>query len=168
MVHAQDLSGKRHLIDTTIVVRGSWHLRAHRVTLDADTNTPVTASEGPSPLGYEAGSSPSLESDTRRGWEKAAVMERRGDCYVGIMRLQGYDAQQRAEPWRGRHDLNSVHSHYVLPLLKVTRLEPRHDLVCLVHVGRYAIDFAGVASSIAEARWLEDDSFILRLQDGHG
>lgn len=168
MRYSQSLEGNTHLIDTTIITRGEWHLRAHRVTLDKNTEGSVSVSEGSSPLGYVAGSSPFIQSSKVQGWEKATEFGRpeEGNRQVGIMRLKGYDGQQRARAWQGRHDLNSVYGHYVLPLLTVSKLEPSHDLICLVYVGKSNMDFETVATSIKEATWLEDGTFRLELTNG--
>lgn len=170
MRYTQDIAGGTQLIDTTIITRGSWHLRAHRVTLDSKTQGSVSASEGPSPLGYPKGAIPIIESNKSQGWEKAKATDfgRLGEDngQVGIMRLIGYDGQQPATHWKGRHDLNSVYGDYVLPLLTVSKLEPKHDLICLVSVGKHDIKFDELAASITKADWLEDGGFRLELSGG--
>jgi len=168
MRYEQVILAETHIIDTIIITRGSWHLRAHRVTLAKNSSQSISATEGPSALGYVAGSSPVLESSKAQGWELATVFGRpeEGNRHVGIMRLKGYDGQKQAAHWQGRHDLNSVYGDYVLPLLTVSRLEAQHDLICIVSVGKHSIDFQSVAASIVSADWLEDDSFKLELSNG--
>lgn len=168
MAYAQQLSGCVHKIDTTLITRGNWHIRAHRISLDDTTQTPISASEGPSALSYPAGSSPFIESNKEQGWEKASEFGRpeEGNRHVGIMRFKGYDGQKRASHWQGRHDLNSVYDDYVLPLLTVTKIKQQHELICLVSVGKHDLDFERLAKSITSADWLNDNSFRLELSDG--
>jgi Uncharacterized protein conserved in bacteria (DUF2264) len=162
MRHRQRVAGGLHEIDTTIVVRGERHLRAHRVALDPAASGPVGAVEGPAPLGYPAGALPAIASDAAAGGELAAAEGRA----VAIVRLRGYDGQRRAAAWRGRDDLNGVHGRALLPLLTVERLAPRHELVSLVHVGGADVDLAALKGEVAEAGWLEGDAFRVTWRDG--
>ncbi len=167
MHYEQVVGGKLHHIDSIIITRGLWHIRAHRVTLAEGTTEAISALEGPSPLGYAAGSSPLIKSNPSAGWEKATEfgMPEKAGRQVGILRLSGYDGQQRANTWQGRHDLNSVYGDYVLPLLTVSQLQPQHDLVCLVYVGPPDVDLSQLAASIRGVDWLADGSFKLELTD---
>lgn len=162
MRYEQRVGGGTHQIDTTIVARGEWHLRAHRVTLDPAARMPLGAVEGPAPLGYPSGALPAITGDAAAGWEAAAAI---GQA-VAIAGLRGYTGQRPPAAWRGRDDLNSVHGHYVLPLLTVDRLEPGHELVCLVHIGRADVDVAAVKDLVAEAGWAADGTFRLTWSDG--
>ncbi len=124
MRYQQQVAGGTHTVDTTIVVRGELHLRAHRITLDPACTSPIGAVEGSAPLGYDEGEQPVCVSGDM--WEYAAV----GGRAVAIAQQRGYDGQRRAAAWRGRADINSVYGQYVLPLITVAQLEPTHDLIC--------------------------------------
>ena len=119
MRYQQAVGGGLHTVETTIVIRGERHLRAHRVTLDPATPVPLAAVEGPAALGYGSGERPVISSDTVAGWEGAAAGERA----MVIARLRGYDGQRRAASWQGRDDLNSVFGHAVLPLVTVAHVQ---------------------------------------------
>jgi hypothetical protein len=160
MRYQQQVAGGTHTIDTTIVVRGELHLRAHRIALDPAAQSSIGAVEGPAPLGYTEGETPLIASAA--GWEYAAAGERA----VWICRLRGYDGQLRAASWRGRADLNSVYGQSILPLLSVSQLEPAHDLICLVHTGAALADPAMLANQVDEADWLADGSFRVRWAGG--
>ena len=162
MRYQQKVGGGVHTVDTTIATRGEVHLRAHRVTLDAAAQGPVAAVEGPAPLGYVSGDHPAIDGDALAGWEMASA----GGQAVAIARLAGYDGQRRAAAWKGRDDLNSVFGHYVLPALTVDRLQPVHELVCLVHIGGSGVDPSTLVGQVADASWLEDGSFRLTWSDG--
>lgn len=135
---------------------------AYRVTLDRLVQAPVGAVEGPAPLGYVSGDQPAIEGDARAGWQSASAGERA----VAIVRLKGYDGQRRAAVWQGRDDLNSVYGHAVLPLLTVDRMQPVHELLCLVYIGSAGVDSTALASQVIEATWLEGGSFRLTWSDG--
>lgn len=162
MRHHQQVGGATHEIDTTIVVRGVLHLRAHRVTLDPHARRPVGAVEGAAALGYSAGAHPRIESDPDAGWERAAVEDRA----VAIARLRGYNGQRRAAVWRGQAGVNSVYGQYVLPLLTVERLAPVHELICLVQIGDGNFDASRLRELVAEAGWGPDGAFAVRWSDG--
>ncbi len=162
MRHEQRVGGGTHRIDTTIVVRGDLHLRAHRVTLDPSIRVPIGAVEGAAPLGFPVGALPTIESDPAAGWERAAADGRA----VAIARLRGYDGQRRAAAWRGRDGINSVYGQYLMPLLAVDRLESRHDLICLVHLGAADFDITELTSVVADAGWSEDGAFSVTWRDG--
>jgi hypothetical protein len=155
-------TGGTHTIDTTIITLGEIHLRAHRVTLGVRTHVSIGAVEGAAPLGYPPGALPVVESEPALGWEGASVD---GRC-VGILRLRGYDGQHRAAAWQGRHDLNSVYGHYLLPWLTVSRLATEHELVCLVFIGRAGVDPAELAASVLTAEWRADGSFLFAGRGG--
>lgn len=159
MRYRQEAGGAAHTIDTTIVVHGEAHLRAHRVTLAAGTQG-VGALEGPAPLGYPPGAHPEIRGGA--GWEYAAVGERA----VAIVRLLGYTGQRPAAAWRGRADLNSVFPEHALPLLTVDQLEPAHDLVCLVHTGAALGDPAALARLVREVTWDADGALHVTWSDG--
>jgi hypothetical protein len=163
MRYQQQVAGGMHMIDTTIIVQGELHLRAHRVLLDPAALTPIAAVEGAAPLGYASGDLPTIEGDTEAGWERASA-EGRG---VAILRLRGYDGQRRAAAWQERDDLNSVYGHCVLPLLTVSHLAPAHELICLVYIGRANVDMAALSAHVAEAGWLEDGTFRLIWSGSH-
>ncbi|HEU5098760.1 MAG TPA: DUF2264 domain-containing protein, partial [Roseiflexaceae bacterium] len=158
----QQVAGGTHTIDTTIVVRGELHLRAHRIRLDATAKSPIGALEGPAPLGYLDGEQPLIAGDSPAGWEYAAV----GSRSVAIAGLRGYDGQRRAAAWRGRSDLNSVYGRSILPLLSVSRLEPAHELICLVHTGAALDDPGALARHMQAADWRANGSFHVIWADG--
>ena len=162
MRHSQTVAGAAHTVDTTIVVRGELHLRAHRITLGAGSRAPLGVVEGAAPLGYAPGVRPMITGDPIAGWE-GATAEGRG---VAIARVRGYDGQRRAATWLGRDGLNSVHGRYALPLLTVARLDPVHELICLVHIGGADRDPATLRAEVAAADWGEDGTFTLVWGDG--
>jgi hypothetical protein len=161
MRYRQHVAGGDHTIETVIVTRGELHIRAHRVTLDPAASAPIGAVEGAAPLGYPAGALPTISSDPRAGWEYATA----GGVAVAIARLHGYDGQRRAAAWQGQANLNSVYGQYILPLLTVARLEPVHDLLCIVHIGA-TTDPAVLTNVIADAAWQPDGAFRLTWRDG--
>ncbi|CAA9569875.1 MAG: hypothetical protein AVDCRST_MAG88-2230 [uncultured Thermomicrobiales bacterium] len=162
MRYEERVGGGTHLIDTTIVVRGEHHLRAHRVVLDPAADAPIGAVEGAAPLGYAPGVLPSIESDRVTGGEGAAAEGRA----VAIVPLQGYSRGVPAAAWRGRDRLNSVYGRYVLPLLEVDELAPGHELICLVHIGGAPVDLTELRGSVADAGWLADGTFRLTWREG--
>jgi hypothetical protein len=162
MRYQQQLGGGTHTIDTTIVVRGELHLRAHRITLDPIAQQPIGALEGSAPLGYQDGELPQIASDSAAGWEYAAA----GDRAVWLARLRGYDDQRRAASWRNCADLNSVYGQSILPLLSVSRLAPTHELICLVYTGAALADPAALVSHLDTADWHADGGFWVRWADG--
>lgn len=160
MRYRQHAAGASHTIDTTIVVRGETHLRAHRVTLAPGTSG-VGGIEGSAPLGYSTGAQPEIRGDAEGGWEYAA-----GDRAVAIVRLRGYSGQLAAGAWRGRPDLNSVYPEHLLPLLLMERLNPAHELVCLVHTGRPLAEPAALGSMLREVRWEKGGALHVVWKDG--
>jgi hypothetical protein len=161
MRYRQLAAGGLHLIDTTLVVRGELHLRAHRITI-AQGAGPVGVLEGPPPLGYPPGTHPLIQGDTTGGWEYAA-----SDQYaVAIVRVRGYSSQRAASAWGGRADLNSVYSEHVLPLLVVERLEPISELVCLVYTGAPLAEPLELAMRVHSAQWEADGTLRLVWSDG--
>ena len=162
MRYQQRVAGGSHTIDTTIIVRGELHVRAHRIMLDPGTS-PIGAVEGTPPLGYDDGEMPTCLSDVAAGWEYAAV----GGRAVAIARLRGYDGQRHAAAWRGRADINSVYGQYVLPLVTVTQLELTHDLICVVHTGTALEDPAAIARQVTQAEWRDDGTFFAQFVEGN-
>ncbi|NWG21524.1 MAG: DUF2264 domain-containing protein [Chloroflexi bacterium] len=158
MRYVQEIGGGRHMIDTTIVVHGSLHVRAHRITLDPAAVGGIGVVEGSAPLGFAPGSQPVITSAPGSGWEWAATHERA----VGIARLRGYDGQQRAAAWRGRADLNSIYGDYVLPLLTVSQLEPAHELVCLAYAGAPPANGTMLLQAPEAYGWRSDGAFFAR------
>ena len=158
MRYTQTVGGARHEIDTTIIPLGEAHLRAHLLTLDPAVEPPG-AIEGAAALGYSPGVIPAMQRDRANGAATASA----GGRTVAIQALRGYDHALATTAWQGRPDLNSVHRFYALPMLSVTRLQPRHELVCLVHIGRSGDPvLPDVASLVEAAAWEGDGSFVLR------
>lgn len=155
ILHRQQFGGATHTIETVIVVRGPLHLRAHRVSLDPAAAASIGAVEGSAALGYALGDTPVVAGDPDAGWEAASADGRA----VAITRLRGYDGQQPAAAWRGQPAANSVHGQYLLPLLTVRRLDPVHELVCLVYTGPATVDPAALRAEVVDAGWSEDGTF---------
>lgn len=168
MRYTQQIGGGQHTIDTTLIVLGESHIRAHRISLDPGSNTAIGAVEGSAPLGYAAGMLPLAESNEASGWELALVGERTSQLgrAVAIRRLRGYDGQRRAATWLGRGDLNSVYGHYLLPLLSVSRLEREHELICLAFSGTAEHVRDALQLEVREAIWRPGGQFYLALADG--
>ena len=163
MRYTQHVGTGTHHIDTTIVVRGEYHLRAHRITLDR-LSSAIGAIEGSAPLGFSAGDTPLVRGDVAAGWEAAAVAGRA----VAIARLRGYDHQHQAAAWRGRHDLNAVYGDYLLPRIAVEQLHDGHELICLVYTGHAAgFDPTRLPQQVVSAAWQADGTFDVVWIDGH-
>jgi len=161
MRYTQTVGGGRHQIDTTIVPFGEAHLRAHRIMLDPGAEPP-SAIEGAAALGYSPGVSPTIERDSSANTATVSA----GARAVAIRALRGYDRPLATTAWQGRSDLNSVHGLYALPMLAVTPLQPDHELVCLVYIGRAgAAALETLAAEIAEAAWEHDGTFVVRSAD---
>lgn len=166
--YRQTVGGGTHSIDTTIVTHGDFHLRAHRVTLDPAA-APIGAEEGPAPVSYTYGQAPLVFSDPANSWEAAGVFDYAHGLprAAGIRAIVGYDGQHPAAAWKGRHDLNSVYPHYVLPLLTVSQLQPTHELICLVYAGR--LDQAAIAelnTLVQSAGWDVEGAFTVTWRSG--
>ncbi len=161
MRYEQHAAGGQHTIDSTILVHGNLHVRAHRIMLAA-RHTPVCAIEGSAPLGYVPGDMPIICGDPDQGWEYAAASGRA----VAIYALRGYDGQRQAEAWAGRADLNSVYAEHVLPLLTVSSLEPVHELVCLVYSGAPMAEPTVLLGLIREIAWEQDGTLRAVWSDG--
>lgn len=160
MRYAQTVGVGSHEVDTTIVPLGEAHVRAHRITLDPTAEAPG-AVEGAAALGYSPGVIPAIHYHHAA---RAAIVSA-GGRVVGIVALRGYDRPLATTAWQGRADLNSVHSLYALPMLAVTQLLPRHELICLVYIGRSdASAPQAAAEQIEAADWEQDGTFVLRLQ----
>ncbi|HLV34877.1 MAG TPA: DUF2264 domain-containing protein, partial [Spirillospora sp.] len=144
----QALNSLTHVIETAIVIRGEQHLRAHRITLDPNTGRPLRAVEGGPALGYIQGEAPYILS--KEGWY-AALM---GDRAAAVRGLQGYDS---AHLWTGDPGINSVYPFAVVPTLTVDRVQPQHDLLCLIYGGSGIIDDALLQTSVT-AEWHADGS----------
>lgn len=162
MRYQQRAAGGQHLIDSTILVRGPVHVRAHRIELDT-RRSPVCAIEGCAPLGYVPGDTPVIAGDTMQGWEYAEASGRA----VAICALRGYDGQRQAEAWAGRADLNSVYAEHVLPVLSVSQLEQQHELVCLVYSGAPLHEPGALLRLISEIAWEADGTLYVSWRDGH-
>ena len=137
-----------HLVDTTIVLLGDVHIRAHRITLDPAA-TQVTAEEGSAALGYDAGMLPRFR--TSGPW---LLLSYSGN-YVGLRAVRGYSAAPRSVT----SGSNSVYGQHVVTVLRATLgsvtgaasagaatqnlgvvLTPapasrQHELICAVYAG---------------------------------
>ena len=145
----QELGAYTHLIDSVIVMRGECHIRAHRITLDAALDTPLSALEGGAALGYAEDELLSLSNGPN--WQQAAVAGRSS----AITALSGYDD---AALWQAPPGINSVYPCSVVPVLKVNVVKPHHELLCLV---QDEVEFMGAIS----AQWQADGTFQLSWAD---
>lgn len=168
MRYTQTIGGGEHTIDTTIIVHGTAHIRAHRIRLSDNTVQPIGAVEGSAALGFLPGETPQVHSDPASGLEIASVSRFRApDRVVGIAGLRGYDGQQPATNWQGRHDLNSVYPDYILPLLTVSALQPVHTLICVGYTGGAVAEAVDqMTGLVEEANWESDGTFHLTWRDG--
>lgn len=139
-----------HIVDTVIIPLGSFHLRAHRITLDPHAKD-VAAEEGSAALGCEAGAAPNLSTD--QAW---LMIEIEGS-HVGICPLDGYSSSAQSLPGSP----NSVHAENFLALLKAAPLNQVHDLICLAYAGDTGDSQA--RPSIGDARWEPDGRFVVQV-----
>jgi hypothetical protein len=165
MKHLQQFDAYTHSIDTTLLILGECHIRAHRVMLDTTCDQPVGASEGAAPLGYAPGVIPQFALGKK---ELAGFVGVIGDKSsngwgrkVAIRSIRGYDDITLNQQWGGRHDLNSVYAHFGLPMLHVSVLNHQHELVCAVHIGQFdASGSRDLIDSLDEVIWSDDDSVV--------
>lgn len=145
-----DLNGHQHHVDTVIIPMGEFHIRAHRIALDADA-THITAEEGSAPLGYDAGAIPQL--GLLSDWQFIGD----GRKVVGIRPLHGYSEPAYAVPGGA----NSVYGHNLVAALRTPLVGHTHKLVCAAYDGT----FSGLANTpvIYDFRWEPDGTFILRV-----
>ncbi|MBZ0298899.1 MAG: DUF2264 domain-containing protein [Anaerolineae bacterium] len=144
----QALNGLTHVIDTVIVVRGGQHVRAHRITLDPATSSPIRAIEGGAPLGTIQGEVPTILSGPC--WQAAGSY----DHAVAVRGLRGYD---RARLWTGAPGINSVYPFALVPVLQVEAVQPQHDLLCQVFSGVMP-DQKVLPEATITAEWQADGS----------
>lgn len=134
----QPYSGKERRIDTTIMVRGDWHLRVHRIEplVDVD-DAPIPTFEGAAALGYSLGDVPRL---LRSDEPKVSAAAASGRCVA----IQGWDHRQPVQPqaWRGAESVNSVHGQNVIPAL-IGDVCPGELVIASVYIGRDLGDQAG-------------------------
>lgn len=146
----QTLNGYMHNIETIIIIQDGQHIRAHKITLDAECQNQIGLIEGCSPLGYSAGQVPQISG--RDVWQSATVDNR----WSAIFNIQGYE---KATLWEGASDINSVYPYYVLPVLTVSTVPNNHELICLVQTSTPKIDFELSENIIGN--WLADGTFHL-------
>lgn len=147
----QTLNGYTHVVDTVIVTRGAYHVRAHRLTLDPNCPHHPVVMEGSAPCGYIQGEMPHIVRGDN--WLAAATM--RGA--TGIRGLAGYNG---AHLWSGDAGINSVYPFSVTPVLSANLTQPQHDLLCLVYTGGVAEPDALLRADIS-GEWQADGSFHL-------
>jgi hypothetical protein len=145
-----EVNGHRHVVDTTIILLGDIHLRAHRITLDPAAGY-VTAEEGSAPLGYDAGAVPQVRSES--GWLLISF----ADNAVGIMPLQGYSSAAEARTGSP----NSVYGYNLLAILNASPLEQQHDLICAVYAG--ALPEVAQLPLVEQAGWETDGRFVAQV-----
>jgi hypothetical protein len=153
VIHTQDIRGT-HTIDTTIIPLGEFHLRAHRITLDPAVTRPIAAVEGCAPLGYSPGEVPEIAIE--HDWQTATVTNRTETRSVGIRNVLGYDDTSL---WQGDPSINSVYARYVQPVLRVNRVSPTHELICVVYMGNGENASNLHSLRIEAAEWRPDGSF---------
>lgn len=154
MRYRQAVGGFEHDIETVIVINGERHLRVHRIRL-AEGSSSVSAVEGAFPLGYPPGAQPVV---SRRDGPLTSSAELAGHG-VSITAIEGYSAAELPGPWLGDPSLNSVHGRYVLPLLRIDRVERVHFANCVVSIG--VEDSDRVDNSDAAVAW--DDEGVVRV-----
>ncbi len=145
------INGHRHHVDTTLIPRGDFHLRAHRITLDPRADS-VTAEEGSAALGYDgydSGTSPAARREN--GWLLTSI----GDSTVGIKPLLGYTGE--AQSVAGSP--NSVYVYNLLDVLTAAPLQPEHNLICLVYAGEMPAEFP----TVDRAEWEPDGSLVAQF-----
>lgn len=98
-----------HTVDTTLLLLGHVHLRAHRLVLAPDT-AQVTVEEGSAAFGYNAGQIPSFRRVN--GW----LLFGGSGSYVGFRPLKGYTTAPRVVTGSP----NSVYGYNVLAVLSAT------------------------------------------------
>jgi hypothetical protein len=153
--YAIQVNNHTHMVDTTLIPLGDFHLRAHRILRDLAA-AHVTAEEGSAPLGYDAGAVPAIRA--AGGWAFAEYASNA----VGIYPIIGYTSAPRVVSGSP----NSVYGHNLLAVLSASRLEQVHDLVCLVYAGAPLPDAplqAAMFPQIDGAGWNVDGTFVVQV-----
>ncbi len=171
MRYALTLGRAIHWVDTTVLVFGVVHIRAHRITLDPAFASGITACEGAAALGYPPGIIPQLGLDaaslSAAGWVQAGQERSRAGRKVAIRAIHGYDRVTLQDQWLGRADLNSEYAHMLMPLLHVAALQPQHTLACAVHIGPVeARSSATLIDAVCAVTWDETDGLNVLFDDG--
>ena len=168
MRYTLSLGVAKHRVDTTIVVLGEAHIRAHRITLDPTGPAP-SAVEGSAALGYTPGAIPKIglgqtaASFFVEGGQDRSPHGRK----VAIRAIRGYDRAEVLQHWQGRFDLNSEHAQFGMQVLHVAQLQPIHELVVAVHIGKVdATESAHAIDTLENAVWGDDGTFTLHWHDG--
>lgn len=147
----QDLNGNTHVIDTVIIILGEQHIRAHRIQISRNQQTPLGLIEGCSPLGYSAGEIPYIRQDDRSC--TAMLLSNR---MTGIYNIQGYE---QATLWQGMPNINSVYPYYVLPILTISQVADGQELICIVNDAKSFVDY-DIPDNVS-GTWRDDGSFHL-------
>jgi hypothetical protein len=150
--YAIEVSGHRHIVDTTLVMLGDIHLRAHRITLDPAAKG-VTAEEGSAPLGYDAGAVPTIHAQD--DWSFATF----GENAVGIRAVQGYSSA--AQVVAGSP--NSVYGYNLLAVLTAAPLNEHHELICAVYAGGATNNAPFM--QLEQAGWDANGQFVAHVND---
>lgn len=134
----QAYAGIERVIDTTIVVRGDWHLRVHRIEPEGDADHALLSTfEGAAAVGYSAGETPRVyRSDDPPSSCGAAS----GRCVA----IVGWDGRRSLRPatWRGAEAVNAVYGLNVIPALSGDMV-PGELAVAEVYIGRENADVTG-------------------------
>ncbi|MBI1281833.1 MAG: DUF2264 domain-containing protein [Anaerolineaceae bacterium] len=146
------INGHQHTVDTTVVLLGDAHLRAHQITLDPNVGQ-VIAEEGSAPLGYDAGAVPTIFMDN--DW---AFVSFAGNS-VGIKPLTGYSGVAHVSSGSP----NSVYGHNLLAILNTYQLKQQHELICIVYAGG-SPDYNSLPT-IKQATWDAKNQFIAQVND---
>lgn len=149
--YQQEIAGGIHTIDTTIIILGDMHIRAHRVQVDGRD---LSAIEGSAPLGFDAGWVPDFQRS--QNWIWAQV----GPRAVGIKALKGYDS---VGLFNGDGRLNSVYAEAAIPVLYVRALQPLHELVCLVYGGTAEAPAVMDTISVTGTTWHDDGTLTVQI-----
>lgn len=144
------VNGHQHTVDTTLILLGDVHLRAHRITLDPAAEQ-VTAEEGSAPLGYDAGGVPTIAANN--GWSFVSFWNHA----IGMRPIQGYTSAVQIVPGSP----NSVYGHNLLGVLNASPLRAQHDLICAVYAG--GIPDSAQLPAIEQTQWESDGRFIANI-----
>lgn len=145
------VNGHTHTVDTTLIPLGDVHIRAHRITLDERAEH-VTAEEGSTPLGYDAGAVPSIRREGDWLFIEAA------GSGVGIRPLRGYASAAQGVPGSP----NAVYGFNLLAVLTSANIGQTHDLVCLVYAGGASPDVTSF-SDVTDIRWESDNRLVVSV-----
>jgi hypothetical protein len=144
------LNGRKHLVDTTIVLLGNTYLVAHRVNLHSASKQ-VIGEQGSAPLGYNEGAVPSTRFED--GWSFVES----GNMSVGIKPLRGYSHPTQIISGRS----NIVYANSRVAVLISSPMNRRHKLTCLIYAGRPAT--VAQLPQVERAEWKRNGWFVAEV-----